>query len=113
MSQEVYFEQYIEIIGEGIKKIRKIGFKKVGLINDLINTLSSTHQQYSDYLSKEVYGRIEPTNYLLLFLMALGGRNSKIHGPIIQTIQKVISNNYLNPSDDLSSSLRLIKEEHK
>lgn len=40
MSQESYFEHYLDIIGEGIKKIRKIGFKKINLINDLINTLS-------------------------------------------------------------------------
>ena len=45
--------------------------------------------------------------------MALGSKNSKLYGPIIQTIQKIISNNYINPNDDLSSSLRLVKEEHK
>ena len=60
-----------------------------------------------------MYGRIEPANYLLLFIMALGGRNHKLYAPIIQTIQKVISNNYVNPSDDLSGSLRLLKEDHK
>ena len=42
MSQEAYFEQYIEVIGDGIKKIRKIGFKRINLINDLLNTLTST-----------------------------------------------------------------------
>ena len=68
---------------------------------------------YLDYLSKEVYGRIEPDNYLLLFILALGSKNHKLYGPVIQTIQKIISNNYINPSDDLSSSLRLLKEEHK
>ena len=42
MSQEAYFEQYVDILGDGIKKIRKIGFKKLNLINDLLNTLTST-----------------------------------------------------------------------
>lgn len=45
--------------------------------------------------------------------MALGGRNHKLYAPIIQTIQRIISNNYINPSDDLSGCLRLVKDDHK
>lgn len=53
----------------------------------------------SGFLTKEVYGRIKPTNYLLLFLIALGGRNSKLYTPIVMTIQKLFSNNFINADE--------------
>lgn len=37
MSQEVSFESYVEILSEGIKAIRKISFKKINVINELIS----------------------------------------------------------------------------
>jgi hypothetical protein len=48
-----------------------------------------------DFLAKEVYGRIKPSNYLLLFLIALGGKNPKLYTPIIVVIQKLFSNNFI------------------
>lgn len=45
--------------------------------------------------------------------MALGGKNHKLYGPIIQTLQKIISNNYVGPNDGIANSLRLVKDEHK
>ena len=60
-----------------------------------------------------MYGRIESSNYLLLFLLLLGTKNFKLYPVIIQTIQKLFSNNYISLSEDISSSLRFIKDEHK
>lgn len=33
MSQETYFESYMETIGDGIKSLKKISFKKINTIN--------------------------------------------------------------------------------
>ena len=42
MSQDSYFEHYLEIINDSIKKIRKIGFKKLPALTDFINQLTGT-----------------------------------------------------------------------
>lgn len=39
MSQETYFESYMEIVAEGIRSLRKISFKKINVINELISKL--------------------------------------------------------------------------
>lgn len=41
MSVHDYFQAYIEIIAETLRKVRKIGFKKLPLIKDLIDTAES------------------------------------------------------------------------
>lgn len=40
MSEDSYFERYLEIINDSIKKIRKIGFKKLPALSDFINQLT-------------------------------------------------------------------------
>lgn len=49
----------------------------------------------------------------MLFLVVLGSKNSKLYAPIIMTIQKLFSNNFITPDEELSGSLQFIKEEHK
>jgi hypothetical protein len=66
-----------------------------------------------DFLSKEVYGRIEPSHYLLVMIVILGSRTSKLYSPIISAIQRLFSYNFINPNEEISGSLKLLKEEHK
>ena len=37
MAPDSYFQDYVEILSEALKKIRKIGFKKYNLLKDLID----------------------------------------------------------------------------
>ncbi len=105
-----YFSQYIEIIGEGFKKSRKGGFKKFNLVKDLADTVEGKSFKMLGFLSKEMYGRIEPSNYLIFFLLMLGSRNQKIINTAISTVQRLFSNNFISSYEDLSSSVRLIKD---
>ena len=66
-----------------------------------------------DFLSKEVYGRIEPSNYLLVMIIVLGSKTPKLYSPIISAIQRLFSYNFINPNEDLVGSLKLVKEEHR
>lgn len=38
MSSQDYFQIYIETISEALRKVRRIGFKKMPLLKDLIDT---------------------------------------------------------------------------
>jgi hypothetical protein len=42
MSASDYFQVYVEIIGEALRRVRKIGFKKFSQIKDLLDTVEST-----------------------------------------------------------------------
>jgi hypothetical protein len=42
MSANDYFQVYVEIIGEALRRVRKIGFKKFSQIKDLLETVEST-----------------------------------------------------------------------
>lgn len=46
MSQDSYFELYQDIVTESLKKIKKIGFKKLPIITDFMNKLAGTNLQY-------------------------------------------------------------------
>jgi hypothetical protein len=78
-----------------LKAIRKISFKKINQVNELIIKLESRKDNNVDFIGKEVYGRIKPSNYLLLFLIALGGKNFKLYTSIIIVIQKLFSNCFI------------------
>lgn len=65
---------------------------------------------YLAFLSKEVYGRIKPANYLLLFLIALGAKNTKLYIPVIMAVQKLFANNFISADEELSGTLQFIKE---
>jgi len=60
-----------------------------------------------------VYGRIEPSNYLLVMIIVLGSKTPKLYSPIISAIQRLFSYNFINPNEDLVGSLKLVKEEHR
>lgn len=64
---------------------------------------------YSDFLNKEVYGRIEPANYLLAMMVLLGSRTPKLYYPIISAIQRLFSYNFISANEDLWGSLKLLK----
>jgi hypothetical protein len=49
----------------------------------------------------------------LLFLIALGGKNTKLYPPLILIIQKLFSNNYITADEELSGSMQFVKEEYK
>lgn len=100
-------------MSEALKKIRKIGFKKYNSFKDLIDTAESIFLNYADFLAKEVYGRIEPSNYLLCLILLFGAKNPKLYPVLIQTIQKLFSHNFISHNECLGQSLRLLKEEHK
>ena len=38
MAPNSYFTDYVDILSEALKKIRKIGFKKYNVFKDLIDT---------------------------------------------------------------------------
>lgn len=38
MAPNSYFTDYVDILSEALKKIRKIGFKKYSILKDLIET---------------------------------------------------------------------------
>ncbi len=42
MSSQDYFQVYIETIAETFRRVKKIGFKKLHLVKDLIETAEST-----------------------------------------------------------------------
>jgi len=52
-----------------------------------------------DFLAKEVYGRIEPSHYLLVMIVILGSKTSKLYTPVISAIQKLFSYNFINPHE--------------
>jgi hypothetical protein len=68
---------------------------------------------HSAFLSKEVYGRIEPSNYLLAMVVVLGSRTPKLYAPIIAAVQRLFSYNFIAPTEDLSSSLKYLREDHR
>ena len=39
MSSQDYFQIYIETIAEAFRKVRKVNFKKINLVKDLIDTV--------------------------------------------------------------------------
>jgi hypothetical protein len=41
--------------------------------------------------------------------MALGGKNPKMYAPMILTIQKLFSNNYIPADEELSGTLQFVK----
>ena len=54
--------------------------------------------QHPAFLNKEVYGRIEPSNYLLAMIVLLGSRTPKLYSPLINAIQKMFSYNFISPN---------------
>lgn len=66
-----------------------------------------------DFLAKEVYGRIEPANYLLAMLVVLGSRTPKLYAPIISAVQRLFSYNFISPNEELAASLKLLREDHR
>ena len=63
------------------------------------------------FINKETYGRIVPGNYVLLFLLMMGTRNTKVVDVAIRTMQKLVSYNYIHENEELS--VNLYKEEFK
>lgn len=48
-----------------------------------------------------------------MFLIALGARNTKLYAPMILTIQKLFSYNYISADEKLNEAMQFVKEEHK
>lgn len=60
-----------------------------------------------------MYGRIEPANYLLAMLVVLGSKTPKLYAPIIAAVQRLFSYNFITPNEEVSGSLKLLREEHR
>jgi hypothetical protein len=60
-----------------------------------------------------VYGRIEPANYLLAMLVILGSKTPKVYAPVIAAVQRLFSYNFIAPHEEVSGSLKLLREEHR
>ncbi len=50
----------------------------------------------SVYINKEVYGRIVPGNYVLLFILMLGTKNAKLIDIANKVIQKLFSHGFIH-----------------
>lgn len=46
-------------------------------------------------------------------LVVLGTRTSKAYAPIIHAVQRLFSYNFISPNEDLSASLKMVKEDHR
>jgi hypothetical protein len=113
MSANDYFQIYVEIIAEAFRRVRKIGFKKFSQIKELLDTAESKKIAKIDFLTKEVYGRIEPANYLLVMIILLGSKTPKIYSAVISAVQRLFSYNFISPNEEVSGSLKLLREEHR
>ena len=46
-------------------------------------------------------------------LVVLGSRSPKVYAPIISAVQRLFSYNFITPNEDVSASLKLLREEHR
>lgn len=46
-------------------------------------------------------------------LVILGSRTPKLYAPIISAVQRLFSYNFISPNEEVSGSLKLLREEHR